>query len=608
MQHYRGLKHFDFVPQTFLLPAALKDLVSTHIKSKGPWIVKPVASSRGRGIFLAKTPEEIQANVSSEEQVVVARYIDNPLLIDGHKCDIRIYVAVTSFDPLVIYVYEEGLVRIATVKYEKSAENLWNPCIHLCNYSINKYHTDYVKSNNLDDENVGHKWSLSALLRHLKNEGFNIEELMLNIEDLIIKAILSCAQPIVSAVRMFVSHVTNCFELFGFDILIDDCLKPWLIEVNLSPSLGCESLLDGKVKASLLTDLLNMVGLPVINPKPSQSASQSRPLSAGRRVNSSDYLGGKRVSLSSSLTAEESRIVRAAKGQFERRGGFVRVFPAPDSMQKYGAFLDPTTGIPTAISDSNGSGSYLMIIPHNYNQMLFTQLFGRENEIMENGVEERLMKYERTLEQSLPIVFSPKPSTSTNQAEVRKMKLQIRKQIESGNELSVLQARRAFFIYLELVLKRLIGESKRTHEEYLIKFLHRIAIYMRQPFFIRNVDHNKILTKERGAMVAKYLGDFLHMYNKETEAYVGDFERVGIVSMELFDDFLLNAQELDIESILTLHTNKTQQMPFLYNNCSPAAPSVPLIPGNPSRIFSNFFSEFFQFSDFFRVFLTFLKF
>lgn len=124
-------------------------MVFAHNKNKGPWIVKPVASSRGRGIFLAKTPDEIQSHIASDEQVVVSRYITDPLCIDGHKCDIRIYVAVTSFNPLIIYLYEEGLVRIATVRYSTpTSENLWNPCMHLCNYSINKYHTDYIKSNN----------------------------------------------------------------------------------------------------------------------------------------------------------------------------------------------------------------------------------------------------------------------------------------------------------------------------------------------------------------------------------------------------------------------------------------------------------------------------
>ena len=65
-----------------------------------------------------------------------------------------------------------------------------------------------------------------------------------------------------SACKMFVPHRRNCFELYGFDILIDSELKPWLLEVNLSPSLNCEAPIDMKIKSALICDLLNLVGLP----------------------------------------------------------------------------------------------------------------------------------------------------------------------------------------------------------------------------------------------------------------------------------------------------------------------------------------------------------
>lgn len=83
----------------------------------------------------------------------MGKYIDDPLLVGGYKCDLRLYVAVTSYDPLLIYLYEEGLVRLATVKYESSGQHLWNPCMHLCNYSINKYHEDYIKYVNVLKKN-----------------------------------------------------------------------------------------------------------------------------------------------------------------------------------------------------------------------------------------------------------------------------------------------------------------------------------------------------------------------------------------------------------------------------------------------------------------------
>ena len=157
-----------------MIPAEYSEFAATHHRMRGAWIVKPVASSRGRGIFIVSHPSQVPL----DEPMVVAKYIDNPLLVNGHKWDLRLYVVVTSYDPLVIYLYEEGLVRFATVRYDSSGKNLWNPCMHLCNYSINKYHSDYIKCDDPDQEDQGHKWSLSALLRHLKAN--NIDTMQVN--------------------------------------------------------------------------------------------------------------------------------------------------------------------------------------------------------------------------------------------------------------------------------------------------------------------------------------------------------------------------------------------------------------------------------------------
>lgn len=52
-----------------------------------------------------------------------------------------------------------------------------------------------------------------------------------------------------------------CFEIYGFDILLDNKLRPHLLEINISPSLSSSSPLDKKIKTSLITDTLNLIGV-----------------------------------------------------------------------------------------------------------------------------------------------------------------------------------------------------------------------------------------------------------------------------------------------------------------------------------------------------------
>lgn len=81
---------------------------------------------------------------------MVQNYIDNPLLYKGLKFDFRIYVLVAGCDPLRLYIYNEGLVRFATEKYEPASEdNFDNLYMHLTNYAINKDNPKYVFNESL---------------------------------------------------------------------------------------------------------------------------------------------------------------------------------------------------------------------------------------------------------------------------------------------------------------------------------------------------------------------------------------------------------------------------------------------------------------------------
>ena len=91
-------------------------------------------------------------------------------------------------------------------------------------------------------------------------------------EDMILKTIISCEHVINNATEMFCPSKINCFELFGFDVLIDDKLEPWLLEVNLTPALSCDSPLDQKIKANVVADLLSLAGILTVDARYKDSA------------------------------------------------------------------------------------------------------------------------------------------------------------------------------------------------------------------------------------------------------------------------------------------------------------------------------------------------
>ncbi|XP_077179388.1 tubulin polyglutamylase TTLL5 isoform X2 [Paroedura picta] len=375
MQQTYGFKTFHVLPQTFILPAEYQEFCNSYTKDRGPWIVKPVASSRGRGVYLINSPNQI----SPEENILVSRYISNPLLIDDFKFDVRLYVLVTSYDPLVVYLYEEGLARFATVRYDQGAKNIKNQFMHLTNYSVNKKSGDYVSCDDPEVEDYGNKWSMSAMLRYLKQEGKDTTALMASVEDLIIKTIISAELAIATACKAFVPHRGVCFELYGFDVLIDSTLKPWLLEVNLSPSLACDAPLDLKIKASMISDMFTLVGFvcqdpgqrlsrtsyyssearrnpyqKVQRPVSAQSRTtnaklRSRPLSASDAEiknlmsSSREKVAGRQVGSMLGLSMEEIKVLRRVKDEYERRGGFIRIFPTPITWDLYGSYLEHKT-------------------------------------------------------------------------------------------------------------------------------------------------------------------------------------------------------------------------------------------------------------------------
>ena len=242
-------KTYEFVPDSYLLPTEYTKFVRTFSEQdeKRIWICKPDNSACGRKIFLIRDLSDLKY----DQQVVVQSYIERPLTIGGYKVDLRLYVLVKSFRPLEAYLYRDGLARFGTEKYDNSTtSNLNNLYAHLTNTSINKFSKTVGK--NKDVIGSGCKWDFVQLKEWaVKTEGIDWHFLWSRIRHCIIMTLL-LAVPVVR-------QEPQCFELFGFDIIIDQKLKPWLLEVNCSPALNMDEPTDRRVKPKLLKDTMTVL-------------------------------------------------------------------------------------------------------------------------------------------------------------------------------------------------------------------------------------------------------------------------------------------------------------------------------------------------------------
>ncbi|XRA99197.1 tubulin polyglutamylase TTLL1 [Pycnococcus provasolii] len=291
------LEQVDFIPLTFVLPSDYSLFVEEFkANSSRPssasggaknlpntWIAKPTSRSQGRGIFLmhkfaqlkrwassmygvtsgrptsasmyGSTAAANRTSVAGEtngattgETYVVSAYIDNPLLVGGRKFDLRVYVAVLSFRPLKAYIARKGFARFCGAKYTNDVSDLDNSFVHLTNNAVQKHGENY------NDEH-GNKWPLSDLKLWLEARygRDRTNHLFADIDAMVVHSLKACQNVMIND--------KHCFELYGYDIIVSDTLKPWLIEVNASPSLACSDANDRKCKLRVINDTLSAVVL-----------------------------------------------------------------------------------------------------------------------------------------------------------------------------------------------------------------------------------------------------------------------------------------------------------------------------------------------------------
>eukprot|EP00994_Dinema_validum_P007437 NODE_611_length_1504_cov_89.870103_g451_i0.p1 GENE.NODE_611_length_1504_cov_89.870103_g451_i0~~NODE_611_length_1504_cov_89.870103_g451_i0.p1 ORF type:complete len:419 (-),score=94.89 NODE_611_length_1504_cov_89.870103_g451_i0:159-1415(-) len=251
---------YDFFPLSFTLPAEYGMFAEEYKKvpSGTVFIMKPIGSCQGRGIFLFTKLQHIadwrrdsrfgtnSGEQGTVENYIVQRYIDRPLLVGGRKFDLRIYALVTSYQPLTVWLYRAAFCRFTQQRYSMNLKNIGDTFVHLTNVAVQKTNPNYSKQQ-------GCKWSVRKLKLWIMSKFGEAaaEQVFSDIQDVILRALLS--------VQKVMINDKHCFELYGYDVLLDADLKVWVIEVNASPSLSAETSADYDLKYNLLMDTLNLV-------------------------------------------------------------------------------------------------------------------------------------------------------------------------------------------------------------------------------------------------------------------------------------------------------------------------------------------------------------
>ncbi|KAI5942900.1 Protein monoglycylase TTLL8 [Manis javanica] len=263
-QQYYALIHGNaFIPSPrnhFLRCQALLDKVmsvspQTEIDGlRNIWIIKPAAKSRGRDIVCMNRMEDILGLVAADDlptkaKWVVQKYIETPLLIYDTKFDIRQWFLVTDWNPLTIWFYKESYLRFSTQRF--SLDSL-DSAVHLCNNSIQKrLKNDKDRSPLLPRHNM---WTSTRFQEYLQKRG----------RGAVWGGIIypSMKRSIVQVMRMAQDHVEprrNSFELYGADFVLGRDFKPWLIEINSSPTMRASTPVTAKLCAQVQVDTIKVV-------------------------------------------------------------------------------------------------------------------------------------------------------------------------------------------------------------------------------------------------------------------------------------------------------------------------------------------------------------
>lgn len=241
-----GLAH-TLQPETYLVDDGPEEVERLRARAAAEpaavWIRKPVGRGRGIGVEpITDVAAWLDARKGPGEhgEELVQRYVDRPLLVRGHKSEVRSYVLVACTDPLLV-LYHDGTVRLTSRPFVRGE---WgDPRVHVNNTHRQKEADPALWAA------TGHelKWTLDALGEDVLERGLTDDPVW--VDSALRPALIAMIRAVMRAVAPQLERRRGAFQLLGMDAIVTDDLEDvWLTEMQLGPGLS----VDNPVKAHVI--------------------------------------------------------------------------------------------------------------------------------------------------------------------------------------------------------------------------------------------------------------------------------------------------------------------------------------------------------------------